>query len=189
MTSPAEKADISPESHILCPVNGRVRFCGMADKAYRFALHLFDISRAVEHIVRIDLCKIFKLVALKTSRPTVGVRAAPQEFLGAFMFRPAVDFMACQTSDPASVEGKSAINRPFRTEIDGMVILCILMTTFADRRRIGLQRELGRAFLCFTGLMTYNAIAVRVDICLNSPLLRPQKLLHVTGRENGRQQD
>lgn len=109
MTSPAEKADIGPESHSLCPVNGRVRFCDVAEKAYRSVVHLFDISRAVEHIVRIDLCKILKKVALKTDRPTVGVRTAPQEFWGAFAFWSAMDFMAGKTSYPAFVKRQLAI--------------------------------------------------------------------------------
>jgi len=71
-----------------------------------------------------------------------------------------------------------------------MMIFCIVVTILADRRGIGLQRELGGVLL--PGLMTDIAITVRVGICLNSylpGLFGPQKLLHGTGRESGRQQD
>lgn len=112
MTSPAEKADIGPESHALCPVNGRVRLFRMTDKTYCFAPHFFPISIVVEHIMRIDLFKFFKIMTFKTDRPTVGVRTAPQELWGPFMVRPAMYFMAGKTSDLAFVKRQLAIESP-----------------------------------------------------------------------------
>jgi hypothetical protein len=61
--------------------------------------------------MRIDLRKFFKMMASETDRPTVRVRAAPQELLGPFMLRPAMDFMAGKTSDPAFVKGQLAVER------------------------------------------------------------------------------
>lgn len=79
MAPPAEKADISPEFHVLGSVYGRVRYGCMAQETDRFIEVRHERAGSVSHDMGVDLRILLSEVAFETDLSSVRIRAASQE--------------------------------------------------------------------------------------------------------------
>ena len=133
VAAPAEKAHISPESNVRRTVHLRVWFCRMAEKAYRFAIHLQNITIASPHDMWIDRCILILQMTLKTYRSLVSIWASPQKLGSPFARRSAVDFMTGQTPHLPFIQRKREISRIVRGKIMRMMVFTVVMAIKACR--------------------------------------------------------
>ena len=106
VTAPAQKTDVSSECHVIRPVYCRVRLFRMAHEAYRFAVHLFNITTSIQHFMGIKGGVSLFDMTFKTNHPPVSIGPSPQEFPSSFMLWSAVNFMTGQAPDLASEQGQ-----------------------------------------------------------------------------------
>jgi hypothetical protein len=99
VATPAEEADVGFELYVWGPVHLRIRFDGMAHKADRLIVDLPDRAVALQHDMRIDRSVAVQGMAFGADRPPVSsIGTSPQEFRTSLVARPAMDFMAGETS-------------------------------------------------------------------------------------------
>jgi len=104
VTTPTEEADVSFELYICGRVDLGIRFDRMAQKADRLTIHRPHCTVALQHEMGIDSGIALQRMAFNTHRPPVmKIRTSPQEFRTSCVVRPAVDFMAGETSYHAIV--------------------------------------------------------------------------------------
>jgi len=106
VTTPAQKTDVSSECHIIRPVYCRVRLFQMAHEAYRFAVHLFNITCAIQHLMGIKGGVSLSNMTFKANFPAISVGPSPQELPRSFMIWAAVNFMTGQAPDLAFEQGE-----------------------------------------------------------------------------------
>lgn len=188
MAAPAEKAHVSPESNVRRSVYLRIWCCRVAKKAYRFAIHLHNITATAQHDVGINRCILIPQMTLETYRSPVGIWTFPQKPEGSFMRRSAVDFMTGQTPHLPFIQREREISRVARRKILRMMVFTVVMTVKAYRRWVSIPREKSRPRLWLFSPMTEITGTVRVNIRRGGHNLAAwiHDLLHVAGHHEGR---